>query len=50
MVISYPVERERLDLFTSFLDPAGVELKRVRHAELTTMIVQLVASGGGLST
>lgn len=49
VVISYPVERDRLDLFTSFLDPAGVEPKRVRHAELTTMIVQLVASGRGVA-
>ena len=49
VVISYPVERDRLDLFTSFLDPAGVEPKRVRHAELTTMIVQLVASGRGVT-
>ena len=24
-IISYPVDRDRLDLFTSFLDPAGVE-------------------------
>ena len=24
-IISYPVDRSRLDLFTSFLDPAGVE-------------------------
>jgi len=49
VLISYPVDRSRLDLFTSFLDPAGVEPKRVRHAELTTMIVQLVASGRGVT-
>jgi LysR family transcriptional regulator for metE and metH len=48
-IISYPVDRDRLDLFTSFLDPAGVEPARVRHAELTTMIVQLVASGRGVA-
>ena len=49
VLISYPVDRDRLDLFTSFLDPAGVEPQRVRHAELTTMIVQLVASGRGVA-
>ena len=49
VVISYPVDRSRLDLFTSFLDPAGIEPKRVRNAELTTMIVQLVASGRGVA-
>ncbi len=49
VVITYPVDTSRLDLFTSFLDVAGVEPKRVRHAELTTMIVQLVASGRGVA-
>jgi len=49
VLISYPVDRARLDLFTSFLDPAGVEPVRVRHAELTTMMVQLVASGRGVA-
>ena len=49
VVITYPVDRERLDLFSSFLEPAGVEPARVRHAELTTMIVQLVASGRGVT-
>ena len=49
VLISYPVDRSRLDIFSSFLDPAGVEPKRVRHAELTTMIVQLVASGRGIA-
>jgi len=49
VLITYPVDRTRLDVFTSFLDPAGVEPKRVRHAELTTMIVQLVASGRGMA-
>ncbi len=49
VLISYPVDRTRLDVFKNFLDPAGVEPKRVRHAELTTMIVQLVASGRGVA-
>ena len=49
VVITYPVDRDRLDLFTGFLQPAGVEPERVRHAELTTMIVQLVASGRGVT-
>ncbi len=47
-LISYPVDRSRLDLFTRFLDPAGVEPARMRTAELTTMMVQLVASGRGV--
>lgn len=47
-LICYPVDRDRLDIFKNFLDPAAVEPARVRHAELTTMMIQLVASGRGL--
>ncbi|MEE4359946.1 MAG: LysR family transcriptional regulator [Pseudomonadales bacterium] len=49
VLISYPVDRDRLDVFTRFLDPAGVAPRRVRTAELTPMIVQLVASGRGVA-
>ena len=49
VLICYPVDRSRLDVFTSFLDPAGVEPARVRTAELTTMMIQLVASGRGVT-
>lgn len=49
VLISYPVDRARLDIFKNFLEPAAVEPKRVRHAELTTMIVQLVVSGRGVA-
>jgi LysR family transcriptional regulator for metE and metH len=47
-LITYPVDRSRLDVFKSFLEPAGVEPARLRTAELTTMMIQLVASGRGL--
>ncbi|NIP16560.1 MAG: LysR family transcriptional regulator [Pseudomonadales bacterium] len=49
VLICYPVDRSRLDVFTSFLDPANVEPARVRNAELTTMMIQLVASGRGVA-
>ena len=49
VLICYPVDRSRLDIFTAFLDPAGVEPRRVRNAELTTMMIQLVASGRGVT-
>ncbi len=49
VVITYPVDEDRLDLFTGFLQPAGVRPEQVRHAQLTTMIVQLVASGRGVT-
>lgn len=48
-LIAYPVDRSRMDVFTQFLEPAGVEPARVRTAELTTMMVQLVASGRGVT-
>ena len=49
MLITYPVDRARLDIFTRFLDPADVEPMSVRTAELTPMIIQLVASGRGVT-
>jgi LysR family transcriptional regulator for metE and metH len=49
VLICYPVDRSRMDVFTSFLEPANVEPARVRNAELTTMMVQLVASGRGVA-
>ncbi|KZY36450.1 XRE family transcriptional regulator, partial [Alcanivorax sp. HI0044] len=48
-LITYPVERERLDVFTVFLDPAGAEPASVRTAELTPMTAQLVAAGRGVA-
>lgn len=49
ILICYPVERDRLDVFTQFLDPAGVEPASIRSAELTMMIIQLVASNRGVA-
>ncbi len=48
-LIHYPVERKRLDIFTQFLDPKGIEPSSTRQADLTLMIVQLVASGRGVA-
>lgn len=48
-LITYPVERDRLDIFTRFLEPADVEPAQVRTSELTVMMMQLVASGRGVS-
>lgn len=47
-VITYPVERSRLDIFKYFLGPAGVTPAGVRTSELTLMMVQLAASGRGV--
>lgn len=48
-LITYPVSRDRLDVFKHFLSPAGVEPKSIRQSELTAVILLLVASGRGLS-
>jgi LysR family transcriptional regulator, regulator for metE and metH len=48
-LITYPVERERLDIFTAFLGPAGVEPAQIRKTELTPMMIQLVAAGRGVA-
>tara|TARA_Y100001934_G_scaffold57983_1_gene71880 strand:- start:1107 stop:2042 length:936 start_codon:yes stop_codon:yes gene_type:complete len=49
VLITYPVDRNRLDVFTRFLDPADVEPASIRTAELTPMMAQLVASGRGVA-
>ncbi len=49
LLIAYPVETERLDVFKHFLDPAGVEPAGIRTTELTVMIMQLVASRRGVA-
>lgn len=48
-MITYPVSTERLDVFRSFLWPAGIEPASIRTAEMTMMIVQLVASQRGVA-
>lgn len=47
-LITYPVEHDRLDIFNHFLVPADIEPAQVRTAELTVMMMQLVASGRGV--
>ena len=49
ILITYPVERSRLDVFTELLGPAGVEPKAVRQVELTAVILLLVASNRGVA-
>lgn len=49
VLITYPVDRQRLDIFTAFLDKAGVEPAALRTAELTPIIAQLVASQRGVA-
>ena len=49
MLITYPVERNRLDVFTELLMPAKVEPRAVRQVELTAVILMLVASNRGVA-
>lgn len=48
-LVTYPVERKRLDVFTRFLQPAQVEPAEVRQAELTSIILLLVATLKGVA-
>lgn len=47
-LVTYHVERDRLDIFTRFLDLAGVDPKQIRTSELTIMMMRLVVSGRGV--
>ncbi|EPX80863.1 LysR family transcriptional regulator [Litoreibacter arenae] len=49
LLITYPVDRTRLDVFTELLAPAGVEPKAMRQVELTAVILLLVASNRGVA-
>ena len=48
-LLTYPVDRARLDAFTECLTPAGVEPAEVRPVELTAMILMLVGAGRGIA-
>ncbi len=48
-LITYPVDRSRLDAFTCLLAPARVEPRAIRQVELTAVILMLVASGRGVA-
>ena len=48
-LITYPVSRDRLDVFTELLTPARVEPRHHRQADLTAVIFMLVGSDRGVS-
>jgi LysR family transcriptional regulator for metE and metH len=49
VLITYPVERARLDVFSQLLTPAKVEPAAIRQVELTAVILLLVASNRGVA-
>lgn len=48
ILITYPVETSRLDIYTGFLTPAGCSVKHHRTIETTEIILQMVAAGRGV--
>ena len=49
VLITYPVSRDKLDIFTEVLTPAKVEPRAQRTAELTAVILMLVGSNRGVA-
>jgi LysR family transcriptional regulator for metE and metH len=49
MLITYPVARDKLDVFTELLTPARVEPRGQRPVELTAVILMLVGSNRGVA-
>lgn len=49
-LIHFPVARERLDVFTHFLSPAGMEPERQQEVEAMEIMIQLVAANRGVCT
>ncbi|MFM7334698.1 MAG: LysR substrate-binding domain-containing protein [Tabrizicola sp.] len=49
VLITYPVSRDKLDVFTEILTPAKVEPRAQRTAELTAVILMLVGSNRGVA-
>src|SRR5688572_8526610 len=48
-LITYPVEIDRLDVYSQFLLPAGSVPKRHKMIETTDIMLQMVASGRGVA-
>ncbi|MEN9577230.1 MAG: hypothetical protein RJA70_239 [Pseudomonadota bacterium] len=48
-LITYPVEIERLDIYSQFLLPAGCVPKRHKTIETTDIMLQMVANGRGVA-
>lgn len=49
VLITYPVAPERLDIFNQFLTPAGVAPRQHKTIETTDILLQMVASGRGVT-
>lgn len=47
-LITYPVDKHRLDIMSHLFIPANIQPKHIRTTDLTQMLIQLVASGRGI--
>lgn len=47
-LITYPVDKHRLDIMAHLFIPSNIQPKHVRTTDLTQMLIQLVASGRGI--
>ncbi len=47
-LFSYPVEPQRLDIFSQFLNPAKCSVKKHKIIETTEIMLQMVAAGRGI--
>nr|WP_194362757.1 LysR family transcriptional regulator [Neptunicella marina] len=48
VLFSYPVEPQRLDIFSQFLNPAKCTVKKHKIIETTEIMLQMVAAGRGI--
>jgi LysR family transcriptional regulator, regulator for metE and metH len=48
-LITYPVDKHRLDIMAKLFIPANIQPKHIRTTDLTQMLIQLVASGRGIA-
>jgi len=49
VLITYPVDLSRLDIYNQFLQPAGITPKRHKVIETTDIMLQMVTSGRGVA-
>ncbi|ENW79702.1 hypothetical protein F909_02805 [Acinetobacter sp. ANC 3929] len=48
-LITYPVDKHRLDIMAHLFIPENIQPKHIRTTDLTQMLIQLVASGRGIA-
>ncbi|CZF85267.1 HTH-type transcriptional regulator MetR [Grimontia marina] len=48
-LLTYPVQRQRMDVIKHFLQPAGIEPVNFKSADNTLMLIQMVTAGLGVA-